>query len=119
MTPWEDPSYSDRELTDIDTAHLALRRAPSSLRSLQDVNTNLKVDLQDFSAREKVGRQRVAEAETHIAELQAKWQASQRTQDEYREEFASQIRSQVAVEEQEKWETRLQDIQSTLQEWQK
>src|SRR5262249_27669817 len=119
MMPWEDPSYSDREITDIDTARLAMRGAVASLRSLQDININLKAELQDMLAKEKAWKQHVAEMEGHLTELQARWNATQRTYDEYRKEFATQIRSEVAIEEQEKWEGRLLEIQNTLQEWQK
>src|SRR5262245_57396266 len=117
MMPWENPSYSDSEINDLDTARLALRGAVASLRSLQDINTTLKAELQDMMTREKAWKQRLAEMETHLSELQAKWSASQNTFEEYRQEFSSQIRSAVALEEQQKWETQLKEIQATLSEW--
>src|SRR5690242_5260425 len=116
MMPWEDPAYSDREITDLDTARLALRGAVASLRSLQDINISLKAELQDMMAREKAWKQRIIEMETHLGELQAKWNSTQHTQDEYRKEYALQIRSEVALEEQAKWQGQLEEIQATLQE---
>src|SRR5688572_21349594 len=117
MMPWEQPAPDEAQITDLETARLALRGAVSSLRTLQDINSNLKAELQELQSRERGWKGRVAEMETRLAELNAKWQQAQRTQDQYRAQYAEQIRSEVALEEQIKWQGQLEQIQQTLEHW--
>ena len=76
MSLWEDQSFNEGEITDLDTARLALRGAIASLRSLQDINLTQKAELQELIVREKGWKQRIAEMEARLAELHGKWQSS-------------------------------------------
>ena len=117
MGAFENPSPEHQDVNELEAAQLALRGAVASLRSLQDVHANLKAELQDMMGRERAWKQRAAELENHVIDLQAKWKAAQRTQEDYREQYAAHIRSEVALEEQTKWQAQFDELQKTLVAW--
>jgi hypothetical protein len=63
MERWEDGSFDERQVSDLDTARLALRWSLGRIRELQDSITRLKGDLQEKAGREKALEIRVAELE--------------------------------------------------------
>jgi hypothetical protein len=111
-----DPSPTGH-INDLESAQLALRGAVASVRSLQDVNLRQKEQLEELSRREKIWKQRIVDLEAQSAELQAQWKSAQRTQEEYTQQYANQIRSEVALEEQEKWQRQLTALNKTLETW--
>ena len=115
----EQQPYNEKEISDIDTARLALRGAVSTLRTLQDLVSNLKAENQELSVREKAWKTRVETMEQRLSEIHAKWQESQTLIQDYKHEIAAQLRSEISVEEQQKWKSQIEQVQGTLQEWQK
>src|SRR5579863_3689777 len=115
----EEKPFNEQEISDVDTARLALRGAVSTLRTLQDLVANLKAENQELSVREKAWKARVETMEQRLSEIHAKWQESQTLLQDYKQEIAVQMRSEIAVEEQEKWKSEIDRVQNTLQEWQK
>src|ERR1700733_3718467 len=111
--------FNDKEISDLDTARLALRGAVSTLRTMQDLVANLKADNQELNVREKAWKARVETMEQRLSEIHAKWQESQTLIQDYKHEIAAQLRSEISVEEQEKWKAQIEQVQGTLQEWQK
>src|SRR5690242_1201332 len=109
----------EQEISDVDQARLALRGAVSTLRTLQDLVANLKAENQELGVREKAWKARVETMEQRLSEIHAKWQESQVLLQDYKQEIASQLRNEIAVEEQEKWRSQIEQVQSTLLEWQK
>ena len=117
--PEEEKPNPDAQINDLDTARLALRGAVSTLRTMQDLVANLKAENQELSGREKAWKARVETMEQRLSEIHAKWQESQRLIQDYKQEIAGQLRSEIAVEEQQKWKSQIEKIQNTLLEWQK
>ena len=111
--------FNEQAISDLDTARLALRGAVSTLRTLQDLVSNLKAENQELSGREKAWKARAETMEQRLSEIHAKWQESQKLIQDYKHEIASSLRSEIAVEEQEKWKSQIEKIQNTLLEWQK
>ena len=93
---------SDHVVNNLETAHLALQGALANVRALQDINLDLKAEVQEFRNREKAAKQRFDEMQGQLADLHARWQASQRTQEQYHQELSEKVRSEVAIQEQEK-----------------
>ncbi len=115
----EDPSSYEQDVSDLDTARLALRGAVASLRNLQDLMTTLKAENQELVVREKAWKARVETMEMRLTEIHARWQQSQTLMQDYKQEISSQLRQSIAVEEQEKWQAQMVQVQTLLQEWQK
>jgi signal transduction histidine kinase len=115
----EELPFNEQEVSDLDTARLALRGAVSTLRTMQDLIANLKAENQELTVREKAWKARVETMEQRLAEIHAKWQESQKLIQDYRQEIAVQLRHEIAVEEQEKWRSQIEQVQRTLLEWQK
>src|SRR5579863_8793261 len=115
----EEKPFNEQEISDIDTARLALRGAVSTLRTLQDLVANLKSENQELTVREKAWKVRVETMEQRLSEIHAKWQESQTLIQNYKQEIAVQMRGEIASEEQEKWKAQIAEVQATLQEWQK
>ena len=115
----DEPLPNEQDISDVDTARLALRGAVSTLRTLQDLVANLKAENQEINVREKAWKARVETMEQRLSEIHAKWQESQNLIQDYKHEIATQLRSEIAIEEQEKWKAQIAQVQSTLQEWQK
>ena len=55
-----------QDVTDLDTARLALRGALESLRSLQEVDHRLKGEIQDYANRTKMLEQRLIALQTEL-----------------------------------------------------
>ena len=119
MSTGEDQPPSEQEISDLDTARLALRGALSSLRTLQDLVAKLKSENQEITVREKAWKARAETMEPRLSEIHAKWQESQTLLQDYKQEIAVQLRDEIAVEEQQKWTSKIEQVQSTLREWQK
>ena len=117
--PEEEKPNPDAQINDLDTARLALRGAVSTLRTMQDLVANLNAENQEITGREKAWKARVETMEQRLAEIHAKWQESQNLIQDYKHEIAASLRSEIAVEEQEKWKAQIEKVQNTLQEWQK
>jgi len=117
--PEEEKPHPDAQINDLDTARLALRGAVSTLRTMQDLVANLKAENQELTGREKAWKARVETMEQRLSEIHAKWQESQKLIQDYKHEIAGQLRSEIAVEEQQKWKSQIEKVQATLQEWQK
>ena len=115
----EEKPFNEQDISDVDTARLALRGAVSTLRTLQDLVANLKAENQEVTVREKAWKARVETMEERLGEIHAKWQESQKLIQDYKHEIAGQLRTEIAVEEQEKWKSQIEKVQATLQEWQK
>ncbi len=115
----DETPFNEQEVSDIDTARLALRGAVSTLRTMQDLVANLKAENQELTVREKAWKARVETMEQRLAEIHAKWQQSQQLIQDYRQEIVTQMRNEIAIEEQEKWRGQIEQVQRTLLEWQK
>src|SRR4051794_14333267 len=109
--PEDEKPNPDAPINDLDTARLALRGAISTLRTLQDLVSNLKAENQELGSREKAWKARVETMEQRLAEIHAKWQESQRLIQDYKSEISSSLRSEIAVEEQAKWKAQIEKIQ--------
>src|SRR5256885_3529427 len=115
----EEPPFNEQEVSDLDTARLALRGAVSTLRTMQDLIANLKSENQELTVREKAWKARVETMEQRLSEIHGKWQESQKLIQDYRQEIATQVRNEIALEEQEKWRGPIEQIQRTPLGWQK
>src|SRR5476649_2908558 len=115
----DEKPFNEQEISDIDTARLALRGAVSTLRTMQDLVANLKAENQELGVREKAWKARVETMEQRLSEIHAKWQESQSLLQDYKQEIASSLRSEIAVEEQQRWKAEIDKVQNTLLEWQK
>src|SRR5882724_4397040 len=113
------PPFNEQDVSDLDTARLALRGAVSTLRTMQDLVSNLKAENQELTVREKAWKARVETMEQRLSEIHSKWQESQKLIQDYRQEIAVQLRNEIAIEEQEKWRGQIEQVQRTLLEWQK
>src|SRR3954469_1247973 len=102
MSAMPQPSRDDREpqdVTDIDTARLALRGAVESLRSLQEVNQRLKGEIQEYTNRNKMLDQRLITIQTDLNVANAKLD---RQDDHYKQKedaMRRSIRQEVSLEE--------------------
>src|SRR5579862_4487137 len=110
----EEKPFNEQEISDLDTARLALRGAVSTLRTLQDLVANLKSENQELNVREKAWKARVETMEQRLSEVHAKWQESQKLIQDYRQEISNQIRGEIAIEEQAKWQAQIAQVQKTL-----
>src|SRR5258708_1571489 len=114
----DEKPFNEQEISDIDTARLALRGAVSTLRTMQDLVANLKTENQELTVREKAWKARVETMEQRLAEIHSKWQESQKLIQDYKQEIASQLRNEIAVEEHEKSRGQIEQVQRTHLEWQ-
>ena len=112
----DEKPFNEEEISDVDTARLALRGAVSTLRTLQDLVGNLKAENQELGVREKAWKTRVETMEQRLSEIHAKWQESQTLIQNYKHEIAGQMRNEIIIEEQQKWKAQIDQVQSTLQE---
>ena len=68
MDPLENNPGQEREVTDLDTARLALRGALQSVHNLQDLNSRLKGEIQDYLHREKAINERMIRLQQELNE---------------------------------------------------
>ncbi len=111
--------FEDSNISDVDTARLALRGAVATLHTLQDLVASVKAENQELVVREKAWRARVETMEEKLAAIHARWQESQALLQDYKQEIGQQVRSEIALEEQEKWRTQIEQVEGTLKEWQR
>jgi chromosome segregation ATPase len=72
MNQWSDLPPEGQEVSDLQTARLALRGALEAVRSLQDSNATLKGDVQELRNKNKFLDQRILDLQTELASANAK-----------------------------------------------
>src|SRR4051812_21065414 len=106
-----------QELTDVDTARLALRGAVESLRSLQEVNLRLKGEIQDYANRNKLLDQRLITLQTELNAVNAKLGKQDETYDKREEGMRRSIRQEVALEENQRWQAEFATLRQSVEMW--
>jgi hypothetical protein len=71
---------SEENINDLQTARLALRGALDSMRSLQEINSRLKGQLQDSANQERMLHQRLEGVQSEIANLKTALEQSRKTE---------------------------------------
>src|SRR5438067_882492 len=96
--PFGRPGHEPQDVTDIETARLALRGAVESLRSLQEVNQRLKGEIQDHANRNKLLDQRLIALQTELNAVNAKLGKQDEIYEKKEEALRRHIRQEVALE---------------------
>jgi signal transduction histidine kinase/chromosome segregation ATPase len=115
--PYEHESHSPQELTDVETARLALRGAVESLRSLQEVNQRLKGEIQDYTNRNKMLDQRLIALQTDLNVTHAKLDKQDQVFEKKEAELRRHIRQEVAIEENERWQAEMASLRQSVEMW--
>jgi len=119
MSVWDDQPApeQDKEITDLETARLALRGALQSSRNLQDLNGRLKGELQDYLHREKALNERLIRLQTDLNEAYARLDqeiAKVRDMDQHTRE---QLRQEIVAEQNHKWQGEIDALRQSVQNW--
>ena len=116
MEPQEN-NPEEREITDLDTARLALRGALQSVHNLQDLNARLKGEIQDYLHREKALNERMIRLQQ---ELNESYQRLDHASAIDRDRMAAEreaVRQEVIVEQNQKWQTEIDALRQSVQNW--
>src|SRR5690349_9205746 len=105
------------DLSDLDTARLALRGALESLRSLQGINERLRGDIQEYANRNKLLDQRMIELQTQLSATQTKLDHEEDNFKHREEALRRSIRQEVAIEENQRWQAEFASLRQTLEMW--
>src|SRR5258708_3233641 len=103
-----------QDVSDIDTARLALRGAVESLRSLQEVNQRLKGEIQEYANRNKLLDQRLITLQTDLNVVNAKLDRQDEIYDKKEKELRRLIRQEVALEENQRWQAEMASLRQTI-----
>ncbi len=117
MDPLENNPGQEREVTDIETARLALRGALQSVHSLQDLNARLKGEIQDYLHREKALNERMIRLQQELNDSYSR--LDQHTSiDRDREAAAREaLRQEIILEQNAKWQTEIDALRQSVQNW--
>src|SRR5882672_10858594 len=97
--PFNRDDREPQDVTDIDTARLALRGAVESLRSLQEVNQRLKAEIQDYANRNKMLDQRLIALQTDLNVVNGKLDRQDEIYAQKEDAMRRSIRQDVTLEE--------------------
>src|SRR5271165_4490870 len=119
--PMPDPYHRDdresQEVTDLETARLALRGAVESLRSLQEVNGRLKGELQEYTNREKLLNQKLISLQTELNSVNAKLDKEEEIYKQREETMRRHIRQETAIEENQRWQAEIASLRQSIEMW--
>src|SRR4051794_14245011 len=115
--PYDRGGRESQDVTDIDTARLALRGAVESLRSLQEVNQRLKGEIQDYANRNKMLDQRLIALQTDLNVTNAKLDRQDQIFEKKEQELRKHIRQEVTLEENQRWQAEMATLRQTLEMW--
>src|SRR5258708_2995851 len=105
------------DVSDIDTARLALRGAVESLRSLQEVNQRLKGEIQEYANRNKLLDQRMIAIQTDLNVANAKLARQDEIFERKEQELRRHIRQEVTLEENGRWQAEMASLRQTIEMW--
>jgi len=104
----------DTEISDLQTAKVALHGALAMVRNLQDLNQRLKGDVQDATHREKLTLKREVEAQAAVVRMQGELNQLKVYYAAFESDLKEKARHEAAREEQFKWERQMAKLQESI-----
>lgn len=117
MSAWDDKPEPEHDVTDIETARLALRGALQSARSLQDLNAKLKGELQDFLHREKALNERLVRLQTELNDTYSRLDQETASERDRITVVRETLRQEIIAEQNHKWQTEIDALRQSVQNW--
>lgn len=117
MDPLENNPEQTPDVTDLETARLALRGALQSVHNLQDLNARLKGEIQDYLHREKALNERMIRLQKEINESYAQLDQKNAVDRERDAAVREALRQEVIVEQNQKWQTEIDALRQSVQNW--
>jgi signal transduction histidine kinase len=105
------------EITDLDTARLALRGALQTVRNLQDVNARLKGDLQDYLHREKILNERMLQLQAELSDSYARLDKQAEVDREKEAAQREALRKEIIADQNQKWQAEVEALRQSVQNW--
>lgn len=109
---------NEEEISDLQTAKIALHGALAMMRNLQDLTNRLKGELQDAHSREKMATQKAVEAEALTAKMQSELEGVKFAQKAFETGLKEKLLFEVERDERLRWERHIQDLNQTISELQ-
>src|SRR5688572_26574623 len=101
----EEPTDAEPQITDLETARLALRGALQSARNLQDLNSRLKGEVQDYLHREKALNERMIRLQQELNDTYQRLDQTSAIDRDRQTAEREAVRQEVIAEQNQKWQT--------------
>ena len=109
----------ETEISDLQTAKVALHGALAMVRNLQDLTQRLKGDVQDAAHREKLAIKREVEAQAAVVHMQGELNQLKVYYAAFEADLKEKARHDATREEQFKWERQMTKLQESIDSLQK